>query len=65
MPPKAKFTKQQITEAGLEIIRTEGMENLTARALGKKLGSSSCLCQKNLIHCQLTNAFLPTHIIKI
>lgn len=42
MPPKAKFTKQQITEAGLEIIRTEGMENLTARALGKKLGSSSC-----------------------
>ena len=32
MPPKAKFTKQQIAEAGLDIIRNEGMENLTARA---------------------------------
>lgn len=42
MPPKAKFTKQQIAQAGLEIIRCEGMENLTARALGSKLGSSAC-----------------------
>lgn len=42
MPPKAKFTKAQITQAGLEIVRNEGMENLTARALGKKLGSSAC-----------------------
>lgn len=42
MPPKAKFTKGQITEAGLEIVRKEGMDNLTARALGKKLGSSAC-----------------------
>ena len=42
MPPKAKFTKQQIAEAGLDIIRNEGMENLTARALGKRLGSSAC-----------------------
>lgn len=40
MPPKARFTKIQITQAGLEIIRNEGMVNLTARALGKKLGSS-------------------------
>lgn len=42
MPPKAKFTKQQIAAAGLDIIRTEGIEKLTARALGKKLGSSAC-----------------------
>ena len=42
MPPKAKFTKQQIAKAGLDIIRNEGMENLTARALGKMLGSSAC-----------------------
>ena len=42
MPPKAKFTKQQITEAALDIIRQKGMENLTARALGKRLGSSAC-----------------------
>lgn len=42
MPPKAKFTKQEIAAAGLNIIRADGMENLTARALGKKLGSSAC-----------------------
>lgn len=42
MPPKAKFTREQITKAALEIVRTENPENLTARALGKKLGSSAC-----------------------
>lgn len=42
MPPKAKFTREQITEAALEIVRTESFESLTARALGKKLGSSAC-----------------------
>lgn len=42
MPPKAKFTRQHITETALDIIRQEGMENLTARALGKRLGSSVC-----------------------
>ncbi len=42
MPPKAKFTKQQITDAALQIVRDEGMEKLTSRNLGKKLGSSAC-----------------------
>lgn len=42
MPPKAKFTKEQIIEAALNLIRTEGMDHLTARALGKTLGSSAC-----------------------
>lgn len=42
MPPKAKFTKEQIIEAALEIVRKENFESLTARALGKKLGSSAC-----------------------
>lgn len=42
MPPKAKFTKEQITKAALEIVRAENFESLTARALGKKLGSSAC-----------------------
>lgn len=42
MPPKAKFTKRQIAMAGLDIIRERGIENLTARALGNKLGSSAC-----------------------
>lgn len=42
MPPKAKFTKEEITEAALMIVREKGVENLTARALGKKLGTSAC-----------------------
>lgn len=42
MPPKAKFTKEQIVEAGLDIVRSYGIEYLTARALSKKLNSSAC-----------------------
>ena len=41
MPPKAKFTKNEIINAGLEIVRREGFEALTARALGAELGSSA------------------------
>lgn len=42
MPPKAKFTREQISRAALDIIREQGIENVTARELGKKLGSSAC-----------------------
>lgn len=42
MPPKAKFTKEQVTKAALELVRERGAEALTARALGNALGSSSC-----------------------
>lgn len=41
MPPKAKFTKAEIVEAALRIVRTDGIEALTARALGAALGSSA------------------------
>ena len=41
MPPKAKFTKDEIIKAALSIVREEGIEALTARALGNKLGSSA------------------------
>lgn len=41
MPPKAKFTKEEIINTALEIARTDGINFLTARALGKKLGSSA------------------------
>lgn len=41
MPPKAKFTKEEIIKAALEIVRNEGFPALTARALGAKLGSSA------------------------
>ena len=41
MPPKAKFTKAEIIEAALNIVRTDGYEALTSRALGTYLGSSA------------------------
>lgn len=41
MPPKAKFTKEEIVKAALDIVRNEGIQALTARSLGTKLGSSS------------------------
>jgi len=41
MPPKAKFSKGQVVEAALSIVRMDGFSALTARALGTKLGSSS------------------------
>jgi len=42
MPPKPKFTKEEMVEASLRLIEEKGSEALTARELGKYLGSSSC-----------------------
>lgn len=42
MPPKAKFTKDEIINAALNIVRNDGLIALTARALGRQLGSSAC-----------------------
>lgn len=41
MPPKPKFSKDEIIEAALNIVRADGISSLTARALGLKLGSSA------------------------
>lgn len=41
MPPKPKFTKEEITAAALGIVSEKGTEALTARELGKALGSSA------------------------
>ncbi|MDR0294517.1 MAG: TetR/AcrR family transcriptional regulator [Oscillospiraceae bacterium] len=41
MPPKPKFTRGQIIDAALALIRDGGFAALTARNLGKRLGSSS------------------------
>ncbi len=41
MPPKVKFTKDEIIKAGLDLVRVGGMDALTARGLGEKLGSSA------------------------
>ena len=41
MPPRAKFTRGEIVQAALAIVRRRGPQALTARALGAELGSSS------------------------
>lgn len=41
MPPKAKFSREEIIAAALEITRESGIEAVTARELGKRLNSSS------------------------
>ncbi len=41
MPPKCKFTREEIINAALNLTREEGIDALTARALGAKLGSSA------------------------
>lgn len=40
MPPKRKFTREEIISAALSLVREKGCEALTARALGAKLNSS-------------------------
>lgn len=42
MPPKVKFTKESIKIAAMQIVRERGLGAVTARELGKKLGSSTC-----------------------
>ncbi len=41
MPPKQKFSKQEMIMAALEITRRDGISALTARGLGAELDSSS------------------------
>lgn len=41
MPPKPKFTREEIVEVALKLVSEKGVENLTARELGNKLGSSA------------------------
>ncbi len=41
MPPKPKFTKEEVIDAALALVSEKGIEALTARDLGKRLGSSA------------------------
>lgn len=42
MPPRAKFTKKEILQAAMQIVREHGLDAVTSRELGKQLGSSAC-----------------------
>ena len=41
MPPKAKFTKEQIKKAALGVVSEKGAQALTAKELGAALGTST------------------------
>lgn len=41
MPPKPKFTKEEIISEALKLVSQNGIESLTARELGKAMGSSA------------------------
>lgn len=40
MPPKTKFQREQIVDAAFEIAREKGFDEITARNVAKRLGSS-------------------------
>ena len=39
MPPKPKYTREQIASAAFELVRKNGVQALTARELGKAIGT--------------------------
>ena len=41
MPPRPKFTREDIIEKAYELARKNGIESVVARELGKQLGTSS------------------------
>lgn len=41
MPPKPKFTREEVIKEALAIVSESGLESLTARNLGQRLGSSA------------------------
>ena len=41
MPPRVKFTKEEIVEAALRVTREGGIDSLTARSLAAELGAST------------------------
>lgn len=41
MPPKAKYTREEIIEIAFQMARENGIESVVARELGRKLGTSS------------------------
>ena len=41
MPPKPKYTREEIIDAAFGLVRENGIESLAARELGKRMGTSS------------------------
>lgn len=48
MPPKPKFTTEDIVEAAFQIVRQHGWDRLSARSIAEELGSSTMPIYSNL-----------------
>ncbi len=48
MPPKPKFTKEEIVQAALGIVSKSGIETLTAKELGA-VAKSSHICSSTFL----------------
>ncbi|WP_025027856.1 TetR/AcrR family transcriptional regulator [Caldalkalibacillus mannanilyticus] len=50
MPPKNKFTKEQIIDAAFDIARHDGIDSITIRKVAEKMGSSIAPIYVNFTH---------------
>ena len=41
MPPKPKFTREEITDTAVDVIRESSLEAITAKAIGDRMGTST------------------------
>ena len=41
MAPKNKFTREEMVDAAIRVVRAKGMEALTAKAIAEELGISA------------------------
>ena len=41
MPPKSKYTREEILDVAYQMAKEQGLESVVARELGKRLGTSS------------------------
>ena len=49
MPPKPKFTKEELIKVALELTREGGIDSVVARNLGKKLNTAPSTIFTHLI----------------
>ena len=53
MPPKPKFTKEELVQAALELAREGGLEMVVARNLGQKLATAPSTIFTHLVQLRI------------
>lgn len=66
MPPKTRYTRQKVLEAALDVVRSEGLQGLSARAVAKVLGASTAPVSATFENMQsLTDAVVAALIERL